>query len=160
MADVAQELKPVIIGCTEFIALPDWGVQELLARVDTGAKTSALHVKDIIELPRGRIRFTIPHYFGEGDQEITATARIRRLSKVRSSNGVSNARYFVKTTLKLGHVERKIEVSLVNRGKMKHRMLLGRNALSDHFLVDVSRRILLTKKKRKKKKKGTSPHGG
>ena len=73
---------------------------------------------------------------------------------MRSSNGSTETRYFVRTLLRLGPVEKMIEVSLVDRGAMIHRMLLGRTALSGPFLIDVDKRMVQTPKKRR-----VSPRG-
>jgi hypothetical protein len=141
----------VTIGWTEFIDLPEWGVKRLRAKVDTGARTSALHVDNVEELPRNRIQFDIIVHREKRDRHVRVTARINRISRVRSSNGKTEARYFVTTTLRLGPVEKEIEVSLVDRGRMIHRMLLGRTALSGPFLIDVDRRMLLSKPKKPQK---------
>jgi len=148
-----RTVEPVLIGWTEFVDLPGWNVSRLRAKIDTGARSSALHVEDIEELARDRVRFTVILHREKRDRRVRVTARIRRRSRVRSSNGIVETRYFVRTLLRLGPVEREIELSLVNRGKMNHRMLLGRTALSGPFLIDVDHRMLLTRKKRRKKKK-------
>lgn len=147
-----SSVEPVVIGWTEYVALPDWGVSRLRAKIDTGARSSALHVEDVEELTRDRVRFTVILNREKSERRVRVTAHIHRRSRVRSSNGLVEPRYFVRTTLRLGLVEREIELSLVNRGKMNHRMLLGRSALSGAFLIDVRHRMLLTSKKRRKKK--------
>ncbi|MFT5042352.1 MAG: hypothetical protein ACI8TX_003337 [Hyphomicrobiaceae bacterium] len=144
--------EPVVIGWTEFIDLPEWGVSRLRAKVDTGARSSAIHVENLEELPRNRVRFDVIVHREKRDRHFHVTARITRKSRVRSSNGKTEARYFVTTTLRLGPVEREVEISLVDRGRMIHRMLLGRTALSGPFLVDVDRSMLLSKPKRAKKR--------
>jgi hypothetical protein len=148
--------EPVLVGWTEYVDLPDWNVRRLRAKIDTGARSSALHVEDIVELPRDRIRFTVVLHREKQDRRIRVSARVRRRSRVRSSNGIVENRFFVRTTLVLGPVEREVELSLVNRGKMNHRMLLGRTALAGPFLIDVDRRMVLSTKKKKRSKKKTS----
>lgn len=150
---------PVLIGWTEDVDLPEWNVRKLRAKIDTGARSSALHVENIVELPRGRIRFDVILHREKRDRRVHITERILRRSRVRSSNGHVETRYFVRTKLRLGPVEREVDLSLVDRGKMIHRMLLGRTALQGPFLIDVDRRLLqspkkkITKKKKKKKRK-------
>jgi len=143
---------PVLIGWTEYVDLPDWNVRRLRAKIDTGARSSALHVEDIVELPRERIRFTVVLHREKQDRRIRVSARVHRRSRVRSSNGSVESRFFVRTKLRLGSVEREVELSLVDRGKMNHRMLLGRTALAGPFLIDVDRRMVLSPRKRSKKK--------
>ncbi len=140
-----------MVGWNEYVDLPDWGVKRLGAKVDTGAKTSALHVDDVELLPRGRIRFDVVVHREHRDRHVRVTAKIVRRSRVKSSNGHFESRYFVRTLMRLGSVEKEIEVSLVDRGNMIHRMLLGREALRGDFVVDVGRRHIQDPKKKKKK---------
>jgi hypothetical protein len=141
----------VLIGWTEYVDLPEWNVRKLRAKVDTGARSSALHVENIVKLPRGRVGFEVVLHRRKRDRRIRVTERIQRRARVRSSNGRSETRYFVRTMLRLGPSEREVELSLVDRGEMIHRMLLGRTALSGPFLIDVDRRMLLSRKERKKR---------
>ena len=138
----------VVVGWNEFVELPEWGIRKLGAKVDTGAQTSALHVENIREIGRGRISFEVVVHRTKRDRHFPVTAKISRQARVRSSNGEYDLRYFVKTKFRMGPVEKVIEVSLVDRGKMAHRMLLGRTALRRDFVVDVSRRHLLDRKVR------------
>lgn len=141
--------EPVLIGWTEFVTLPDWNVKKLRAKVDTGARTSALHVENIEELPRGYVRFDVVLHKNERDRRIHVKARVSRRARVRSSTGHHTDRLFVKTTLTLGPVTKEIEVSLVDREKMIHRMLLGREALAGPFLIDVDRRMVQQRKRKR-----------
>jgi len=152
MKRVSQE--QVLIGWTEFIDLPDWGVRNLRAKVDTGARTSALHVENIEELPRGYVRFDVVLHREKRDRRIQVRAKVTRRGRVRSSTGHQTERIFVKTTLVIGPITKRIEVSLVDREKMIHRMLLGREALKGPIVIDVDRRMVLKKKHAKKKAAG------
>jgi hypothetical protein len=117
-------------------------VRRLLAKVDTGARSSALHVENIHELPRGLVAFDVVLHRQRRDRRVHVRAHVTRRSRVRSSNGELSARLFVRTTLRLGGVEKSIEVGLVDRAKMIHRMLLGRAALEGPFLIDVDHQLL------------------
>jgi hypothetical protein len=139
---VKARRTPVLIGWTEYVDLPDWGVRRLLAKVDTGARSSALHVENIHELPRGLVAFDVVLHRQRRDRRVHVRAHVTRRSRVRSSNGELSARLFVRTTLRLGGVEKSIEVGLVDRAKMIHRMLLGRAALEGPFLIDVDHQLL------------------
>lgn len=152
-----MKISPIIIGWTEFVDLPDWGVKKLRAKVDTGARTSAVHVENIKELARDRVAFDVIVHREKRDRHIHVIAKISRRGRVRSSNGKTETRYFVKTPLKLGPVTKDVEFSLVDRGRMIHRMLLGRSALGGPFLIDVDRRMLLTPAKRKTKSRVAPP---
>lgn len=138
----------VVVGWNEYVEFPEWGIRRLGAKVDTGAKTSALHVEDIEELGRGRIRFSVVVHRTKRDRHFPVTTRVVRRARVRSSNGHYESRYFVRTWMRLGNVEKEVELSLVDRGKMAHRMLLGRQALQGDFVVDVSKRHLLDRAKK------------
>jgi hypothetical protein len=140
---------PIVIGWTEYVDLPDWGVRRLLAKVDTGARSSALHVENIRELPRGLVRFDVVLHRDHRDRRVPVRAHVKRRSRVRSSNGEIHQRLFVETTLRLGGIEKPIEVGLVDRAKMIHRMLLGRAALAGPFLVDVDHQMVQTKRRRR-----------
>jgi hypothetical protein len=147
----AHKPDPMVIGWAERIGLPDWGIAGLRAKVDTGARTSALHVENIEELPRDRVAFDVVVHRAKRDRRVHVTARVTRRGSVTSSNGERSHRLFVKTTLELGSITREIEVSLVDRAKMIHRMLLGRSALEGPILIDVNHRMAVSKPRGKRK---------
>jgi hypothetical protein len=135
--------EPLVIGWSEFVDLPDWGVRGLRAKVDTGARTSALHVDRVEERPRGRVRFEVV-LDRQTPGRIRVEARVRRRARVRSSSGHWTTRVFVATRLELGPLVRDVEIGLVDREQMIHRMLLGRSALAG-CLVDPARRTCLSR---------------
>lgn len=130
-----------LIGIAERIELPEWGVKRLRVKIDTGARTSALHVDAIEELPDGRVRFWVVLDRKRGRRQ-QVEADVVRTARVRSSTGRSEKRFFVRTRMCLGGVEKEIEISLASREPMIFRMLLGRSALAHDFLVDPSHRYL------------------
>lgn len=123
--------------------LPDWGIFGIRAKIDTGASSSALHVDNLVELGHGRIRFDVIVRRVRRRRTTRVEARVHRRSRVRSSSGHASDRLFVMTTLRAGPVEKRIELSLVDRDLMRYRMLLGRSALAGDFWVDAGRRGLL-----------------
>jgi hypothetical protein len=127
-----------VIGWKESIDLPDWGVKNMLAKSDTGARSAALDVKNIKELDNGKIQFDIVLDRKDRSRIKTVCADIAHQKHVRSSNGQMHERYFVKTNVRIGTKVKKIEFSLVNRKAMLCRILLGRKALENDFLVDSS----------------------
>jgi hypothetical protein len=130
----------VVLGEIEHVSIPAWGVEALPARVDTGARTSALHVEQVRELGGGKVRFVLK----PGRRKLDPIeATISRRGRVRSTSGKLETRLFVTARVELGGTEYRIELGLVDRSAMTYRMLLGRSALSGRFLVDVSRRFLL-----------------
>ncbi len=152
-----MESHKAVIGSAELIDFPDWGVSGLKAKVDTGARSSALHVENIRELPGGWVEFDVRLLRKNSQRRKRVRARISRRGRVRPSSGETQARVFVKTRMRLGSIEREVEVSLVDRERMIYRMLLGRTALAPLFLVDPGRRYVLTKPKKKTRR---NPVGG
>ena len=137
--------EPLVIGVTEYVDIPEWRILRLRAKIDTGARSSALHVENIRELGSGRVRFDVRLSRNQTERRVTVEARIARRGQVRPSNGELQARIFVAVTVRIGPVEREIELSLVDRGRMIFRMLIGRRALAHAFLIDPSRRYVLHK---------------
>jgi hypothetical protein len=139
----------MIIGWRERVELPDWSIK-LKAKADTGAKSSAIDCAEITELPNNRVRFTV-RLDRKDKKLITLEETIHTHKRVRSSNGKTSNRIFVSTTLRLAGIEKKIIVSLVSRKRMIHRLLLGREALGNDFLVNSSLDLWATTKSKKKK---------
>lgn len=138
-----------IIGWSEFIGFPDWGIDGVKAKIDTGARTSALHVEDIELLDDGRAGFHVVYGTRRNPRTTHVVAPIVKWARVRSSNGHFQKRCFVKTTMRLGPVAKEIEISLVSRENMLFRMLLGRKALNGDFLVATGRRNMLSGRPRR-----------
>jgi len=138
----------IIIGWREPAALPDWGIDTIKTKMDTGARTSAIHVDNIERLPRNRVRFDVIIATEKCDglqHSVPVETDIVRTSRVRPSNGLREERLVVATRLRLGPVERVIELSLVSRRRMLCRMLLGRRALAGNFVIDPVHPTLLTR---------------
>ncbi len=134
---VSARRRPVaIIGWNEYVDLPAWGISGLRAKIDTGARTSALHVENVEELPDGRVRFDVVTDRAGPRSLKRITADVARRARVRSSTGHPRRRIFVTTTVKIGSMDRSVEMSLVDRERMVYRMLIGRSALGGRYLVD------------------------
>lgn len=142
-----------IIGWKEYAAFPNWHVRNIAIKADTGARTGAIDVAEIEELPGDRVRFAIRVSRVSNKKSRHIEAKIARRTRVRSAFGHAHDRLFVETTLKLGNVTKTVELGLVSRKKMLCRVLLGRKALEGDFLVDSGRRYLLGTKPSKKTKK-------
>lgn len=149
--DTAAPQPPIPVGWREYIALPDWGIDRVRVKVDTGARTSAIHVAEYEELEDGHARFEVVVSERPKMRTIMVEAPLVREAVVKPSSGKRQRRPVVKTTMRLGGVEKEIEISLVSRKGMLCRMLLGRTALKHDFIVDVSRTYLASEKRRKKK---------
>jgi hypothetical protein len=135
----------VIVGWREWAALPDLGIHRIKAKVDTGARSSSLHAYDMKRFRRkgvSMIRFKVHPIQRDFRTVVEAEAELVDLRKVRSSSGVQTLRPVIATTLRLGAHEWTIEVTLVRRDAMGFRMLLGRQAVRGHALVDPGRAFL------------------
>lgn len=141
----AQKKPKLTVGRSEYVDLPDWGIRNLLAKVDTGARTSALHVEDLERLPGNRVAFRVILTRSQKGRSVHVEADVVKWAKVRSSSGHYSTRCFVRTRAKLGAFEKEIELSLDSRDKMNYRMLLGRKALAKDFVVDVAKQHALRK---------------
>lgn len=135
--------KPThVVGWREVVALPDWGIEQIIAKIDTGARTSALHVENLVEHGNKWLEFEVVLGKAGNHRHIPIRCKFVRRARVRSSSGHTSDRYVVRTTIQIGPVAKKVEISLVSRRKMECRMLVGRTALSGDFAVDVSQRYI------------------
>jgi len=139
----------IIVGWREYVDLPDWGIEGVLAKVDTGARTSSLHVRDIQDLPGNRVRFEVVLSRKATAAAIPVEAKLVRMARITPSSGVRQRRRVIRTTMRLGGVDRTVEISLVCRKAMLCRMLVGRLALEDGFLVDPAQRYVFGTRRRK-----------
>jgi hypothetical protein len=134
----------LVIGLAEYVSIPEWGIEGLRAKIDTGARSSALHVENLRESANGLVYFEVRLHRSKTERRVTVTAPVARRTVVRSSTGESTARVFVTVAVRVGPVLRQIDMGLVDRTRMIYRMLLGRTALDGDFLVDPAGRYLLT----------------
>lgn len=143
-----------VIGWREYVDLPDWGIKRLKAKIDTGAKTSSLHVEDITILKGNKISFYV--VLGKNKKRKKVIATPEKKGKVKSSIGVRTHRWYVQTKMVIGDVERVVKINLMGREEMNFRMLVGRTAIEDDFLVDSAHGYLVSKKLKKLTTKKTS----
>ena len=122
------------LGWEEWVSLYDLGIPAINAKVDTGAKTSALHAKDIEPFgPKSKpqVRFTVQPNPKRPDISIPCAAPIIDRREITSSNGVSEMRYVIRTNIYISNRSWPIEITLADREQLSYRMLLGRQALSN-----------------------------
>ncbi|MBL9059480.1 MAG: ATP-dependent zinc protease, partial [Mangrovicoccus sp.] len=132
------------VGWEEWASLPGLGLPALKVKIDTGARTSALHAFDIEAFGPAtapKVRFDIHPIPGRDDVSITCSARIIDRREVTSSNGEAEWRYVIATDILMGEHRWPIEITLTDRGAMAYRMLLGRQALRDDMLITPSARF-------------------
>ncbi len=135
------------IGWREWVSLPELNIDSIKAKVDTGARTSALHVSNIKIFKRtNKVNFTIHPVQRHWHPVVNATAIMVGKRSIKSSNGESTIRPVIETILKIGKKLYSIEVTLVNRDLMGFRLLLGRSAIKNRYLVDSGKSFLLEEK--------------
>lgn len=134
-----QKKKRKIIGWREIISLPDLGVEAIKVKVDSGAATSALHATAIRYLEKNNgetwVSFVVTERM-HPRRAIRVRAPLVEQRKVTSSMGHASVRPVIRTTIRLGSQSWEIEITLVNRDPMGFRMLLGRRALKNRYLIN------------------------
>lgn len=143
-----NDYKLHTVGRVEQVDLPDWNIEGIEAKIDTGAYTSSIHCNHIEEFEKNgipHVRFNIldPEHPSYNEQLVELPQFDRR--DVKSSNGQSETRIFIKTTILMFGTEYKIELSLADRSVMKFPLLIGRKFITNKFLVDVSQKNLSKK---------------
>jgi hypothetical protein len=141
--------SPTIIGWREWLSLPELGIPGIKAKVDTGARSSALHTHDYEMFERDGapwVKFHLHPLTKSSRIEFTCEAPVTDMRNVKDSGGHVENRPFIQTTAKVGTFLWKINLCLTNRENMKFRMLLGREAVAGDFLVDPAKSYQLSKK--------------
>ena len=145
--DATGPVRPLVVGWKERLDFPAWGIRRVRAKMDTGARTSALDAVSY-ELYQAdgaglciRLRLALHHK--HRDELRVVEAPVLRMVVVRNSNGMCEQRPLVETDIDLGPVRKRILLTVTNRAGMRFRVLLGRQALADDFVVDVSKKYLL-----------------
>jgi hypothetical protein len=133
------------IGWREWVALPEWGVPAMKAKVDSGARSSALHAFDIELSDRhgqGWADFVIHPWQSSDVDKVGVRAPLIGHRRVRSSSGLADTRPVVALVVQLAGQAWPIEVTLTRRDEMGFRMLIGRQALRHRFVIDPARSYL------------------
>jgi hypothetical protein len=123
-----------VLGWREWVGLPELGISAIKTKLDTGARTSALHATQIQSFEESGqlwVSFVV-----QADQVYSCKVRVMDQRSVKDSGGRSQLRYVIETSLKVGDQSFPIEVSLSDRTDMRFPLLLGRSALKGRFLVD------------------------
>ena len=135
----------VILGSEEWCSFPELGIPTIKARVDSGAKTSALHAVNIAPFIKNEanwVKFDINPIQNNQKTVIHCEAPLIDKRIVKSSSGFREQRYVIQTSLEIGDDKWTIEMTLTNRDSMGFRMLLGREAMSGRVLVDPEQQYL------------------
>jgi hypothetical protein len=136
---------PLRLGWREWCVLPDLGIPAIKTKVDTGAKTSALHTFKLMPFREGGIdyiRFFVHPLQKNGNVVRECVARIKEERQVTDSGGHKELRFIIETRVLIGNITRRVEMSLTNRDTMRFRMLLGRRAMTGNTVVDPAKSYL------------------
>jgi ribosomal protein S6--L-glutamate ligase len=147
-----RKLPKIIVGWQEWCALPKLSVPAIKTKIDSGAKTSALHAANIRPFHRHGhlfVHFLVHPLQGTEKFEKACTALVIDQRTVKNSGGQTELRYIITTTITLGKMTWDIDISLTNRDPMVFRMLLGRDALKGHSIIDPGKILCQGKLKRR-----------
>ncbi len=136
------------VGWREWVSLPDLGVTGIKAKIDTGARTSALHAHQVRTFRRkGQrwVRFRIWPLQGTKTLELACEAPVVEKRVVTDSGGHRELRFVIQTRLAVGNLEYPIEMTITRRDTMLFRMLLGRTAMKGRITVNPGRSYLTGK---------------
>lgn len=134
--------EKILIGRIEWVSLPDMKIKHK-ARIDTGAKTTSMHAVNIEEVEqRGELFVKFQTVDSEG-KTVELVRKVDMTQKVSNTSGFISKRYVIKEKIKIGNIEREINVNLNDRSKMDYKFLVGRNLLLGRFIVDVARSHVL-----------------
>ena len=139
----------MVAGWREWLSMPGLDIRAIKVKLDTGARTSALHATQITPFERDGIpwvSFVVNPVQRGRKIVIECEAPVVNQRSVRSSSGQAEERYVIKTPVHLGGRKHAIEITLTNRDEMGFRMLLGRSAMKRWLLIDPSKSFLLGEK--------------
>ncbi len=131
-----------VIGWREWVHLPKLGIPRIKAKIDTGARSSSLHAHDVELFRRGKkqwVRFQVLPIQRQRNPKILAEAEVLEMRSVKSSGGHVTLRPTILTKVEVLDRSWEIELTLASRDEMGFRMLLGRQAIRGHLLVDPGR---------------------
>lgn len=150
---MTKKTELITLGWREWVRLPDLGIDAIKAKVDTGARTSAIHAFELntySEDGREKVEFRIHPQQKDDATIVTCTADVLDKRVVTDSGGHKEERIVISTTLDIGPYSWPIEATLTARDTMLFRMLLGRTAIKGRAQVNPARSYVVGKKKKKK----------
>jgi len=144
------------IGWREWVALPELGIPHIKAKIDTGARTSALHTFALDTFRKNGVlkaRFQVHPFQRRRDIVRDCVAEVIDRRWVTDSGGHKERRYVINTAITLGGLTWYTEVTLTNRDNMRFRMLLGRTAMTGRFIIDPAASYLVGRVPRREERR-------
>ena len=139
MSVLENDTNKIIVGWREWVSLPDLGIKSIKAKMDTGAKTSALHtyfIEPINNSERPMVRFGIHPMQKSVKNDTICIADIVDERRIVDSGGHPELRYIIRTSILVGNKKWPVDLSLTNREQMRFRLLIGRAAISEQLIID------------------------
>ena len=144
-----QKRQKRVVGWKEHAALPDLKVKDVIAKMDTGANLASIDASEIKYSTKGGVKHVNFKIMKRNNTVRKTSAPLAGFKRIKSSNGDVERRPYIKTTLLVDGISKKIELTLTDRGPMDYTMLIGRKALGRRWVVNPSV-SLLTKPNRDK----------
>jgi len=135
---VANKKPKRVVGWKENAALPDLNVKNVIAKIDTGANLASIDAADIKIVSRDKVKYVKFKVMKRNNTVRKTSAPLEGYKRIRSSNGDVERRPYIKTTLLMDGITKKIELTLTDRGPMEYTMLIGRKALGRRWVVNPS----------------------
>ena len=135
---VKKKREKRVVGWKENAALPDLNVKNVIAKIDTGANLASIDAADIKIVTRDKVKFVKFKVMKRNNTVRKTSAPLEGYKRIKSSNGDVEKRPYIKTTLLMDGISKKIEVTLTDRGPMDYTMLIGRKALGKRWDVNPS----------------------
>ena len=156
MADLMSKTRPrkaatdqsvALFGWMEFVCLPDLGLEKVKAKLDTGARTSAIHAENIELFDHEGVEWvrfqTLPDWDDPKGGLRTVEAPVVHVREIKNTSGIPEERLVLKTKARFGKRKWTIDVSLADRSNMTFPMIVGRAALKDHAVAVHTRKTFL-----------------
>ena len=143
---VTRKQRRLVIGWREWVGLPELGIENIKAKVDTGARTSTIHAWNIARDERADglwVSFDLHPIQRDNQTVVSCCAPVVSIRDVRNSGGTAEQRFVIRTPLRIGDAVWPIDLSLTNRDEMGFRMLLGRTAVKGRAVIDPGRSFLI-----------------
>ena len=135
---VKKKREKRVVGWKENAALPDLSVKNVIAKIDTGANLASIDASDIKIVTRDKIKYVKFKVMKRNNTVRKTSAPLEGYKRIKSSNGDVEKRPYIKTTLLMDGISKKIELTLTDRGPMDYTMLIGRKALGKRWDVNPS----------------------